>query len=222
MRGTPTHLLKRRVLGRPHDWQHHQPNRPRDPVAIHVQLVEGVEAVLVEVHHHALDHVLERLDREAGVVAHRVDQREVDRVVRLTLPDLSEPLRPLRQLVAQARGVLARLVDDVVSPPAPCIDRPHGLALGLVEKLRAEVEGLGVVRRDLPALLVRLLKQRVVPRLRLRVCIELVVPRQGTQGLRGAGVVGEGVDNVGGEGLLHRNKVGRALQLLVQLTLGGS
>ena len=216
-----THLLKRRVLSRPHDRQHHQPHRPRDPVAVDVQLVEGVEAVLVKIHHHALDHVLERLDREVGVVAHRVDQREVDRVVRLTLPDLPQPRRPLRQLVAQARRVLARLVNDVVGPPAPRVDRPHGLALGLVEERRAEVEGLGVMRRDLPALLVRLLEQGVVPRLRLWVRVELVVPRQFTHGLRGAGVVGEGVDDIGGERLLHRHIVGRALQLLVQLALGG-
>ena len=39
-------LLERRVLRAAHDGQHHQPHRARDAVAVHVQLVEGVEAVL--------------------------------------------------------------------------------------------------------------------------------------------------------------------------------
>eukprot|EP00964_Phaeocystis_antarctica_P041018 scaffold23462_cov66-Phaeocystis_antarctica.AAC.10 len=173
-------LLQRRILRGAHDREHHEPHGARHAVAVHVQLVERFEAVLVEVHDHTLDHVLERLDGKARVVAQRVDQRQVDRVVRDALPkNEPEPVGPICELIAQARRVLARLVDDVVGASAPGIHSPHRLALRLVEELGAEVESLGVVRSDLAALLVRLLQHLVMARLGLGVPqSELLVRRQ--------------------------------------------
>ena len=145
-----------------------------DAVAIDVQLLKRLEAVLVEVHHHPFNHVLERLNRQLGVVSDGVDEREVDQIVRAAVPHVLQPPPPLGELGAQRARLLARLVDDVVGAPAPRVDRPDGLPLVLVKELGAKVEGLRVLLRDLPARLVRLLEQ-FIARLQNRLVAHLVL-----------------------------------------------
>eukprot|EP00964_Phaeocystis_antarctica_P106375 scaffold71262_cov69-Phaeocystis_antarctica.AAC.1 len=95
-------LLQRRILRGAHDREDHEPHGARHAVAVDVQLVEGVEAVLVEVHYHTLDHVLERLHGQPRVVAHRVDQRQVDRVIRHALVEVRDEVRVRAEARARA------------------------------------------------------------------------------------------------------------------------
>ena len=136
LRAGPRRLPARRLVhGRARD-----SDGPCDPPAVLAQLVPGRVAVLVAVHERTVDEVDERLGRN-GIAAHRVRERDEDRVAVLRGGKRADGGPPRLEL--GPGGLL--LVGEVVDAARKCVERGDRPAL----RARKDADPPGEVPRGL-------------------------------------------------------------------------
>mmetsp|Transcript_73752 Transcript_73752/g.190306 ORF Transcript_73752/g.190306 Transcript_73752/m.190306 type:complete len:883 (+) Transcript_73752:544-3192(+) len=146
----------------------HEANGASHAVAVDLQLLKGLVPFLHQVHGHASDHVLEgTLDERE--LPDTVGEGKVLPVVPILqhLLEREDSVEALLALVQVSHGRVHgfRPIDELVGLAAPVVDGPDNALLIRRQELRAQEEGLRVLARYLPALLVGLLNRMDVRRL---------------------------------------------------------